>query len=337
MSANVTVISENNKTIAESRLISITNIQPSSTGGSSETPTSIKTKYESNADTNAFTDAEKTNLANQSGTNTGDQDISGIATNAAAIYALSAGKQDALDTVTQAEAEAGTSTIEKLWTPERVKQAINALASSPDEFLDTLFRIVDDVSGFKQIFSTNTLTANRTLTVPDFDFDFSVHFDGTGLVRTNNLVIDGGEVKDANMFMSGVTLTISASGYNSLPSRPIALRGDRFYFQNPSSVIYGEIIPSASGFDLRSNFTGIRILSEMSDAYTESAGTIVDNVNVTSKDIISFRSASSEVAKIDASGGATISTLNISNIPTSSSGLSSGDVWNDAGTLKIVT
>lgn len=44
-----------------------------------------------------------------------------------------------------------------------------------------------------------------------------------------------------------------------------------------------------------------------------------------------------QVAKIDASGRATISTLNISNIPTSSSGLSSGDVWNDAGTLKIVT
>jgi len=40
--------------------------------GATETAESIKTKYESNADTNAFTDAEKTNLANQSGTNTGD-------------------------------------------------------------------------------------------------------------------------------------------------------------------------------------------------------------------------------------------------------------------------
>lgn len=39
----------------------------------------IKTLYESNSDTNAFTDAEKTNLGNQSGTNTGDQDLSGLA------------------------------------------------------------------------------------------------------------------------------------------------------------------------------------------------------------------------------------------------------------------
>ena len=43
-----------------------------------ETPATIKTKYESNPDTNAFTDAEKTNLSNQSGTNTNDETTSTI-------------------------------------------------------------------------------------------------------------------------------------------------------------------------------------------------------------------------------------------------------------------
>lgn len=38
-----------------------------------QTDSEIKTQYENNADTNAFTDAEKTLLSNQSGTNTGDQ------------------------------------------------------------------------------------------------------------------------------------------------------------------------------------------------------------------------------------------------------------------------
>jgi len=33
----------------------------------------------------------------------------------------------------------------------------------------------------------------------------------------------------------------------------------------------------------------------------------------------------------------TIKTLNISEIPTSSAGLSSGDVWSNAGVLTIVT
>ena len=38
-----------------------------------ETPATIKTKYESNPDTNNFNDIAKQNLANQSGTNTGDE------------------------------------------------------------------------------------------------------------------------------------------------------------------------------------------------------------------------------------------------------------------------
>jgi len=45
-----------------------------------ETPASIKSKYESNPDTNAFTDAEKLNLSNQSGTNTGDETAGTIKT-----------------------------------------------------------------------------------------------------------------------------------------------------------------------------------------------------------------------------------------------------------------
>lgn len=47
-------------------------------GGTSMTNAQVKTAYEANANTNAFTDAEKTKLAQQSGTNTGDQDLSGL-------------------------------------------------------------------------------------------------------------------------------------------------------------------------------------------------------------------------------------------------------------------
>jgi hypothetical protein len=37
------------------------------------------------------------------------------------------------------------------------------------------------------------------------------------------------------------------------------------------------------------------------------------------------------------SGSKAISGLNIANIPTSATGLRSGDVWSDSGTLKIVS
>jgi len=71
-------------------------------------PTNAETKtaYEANADTNAFTDAEQTKLTG--------------------IEALAEVNPDV---VPQAEAEAGTATTERIWTAERVKQAIAALAS----------------------------------------------------------------------------------------------------------------------------------------------------------------------------------------------------------------
>ena len=52
----------------------------SNTNTGDETAGTIKTKYESNANTNAFTDAEKANLANQSNTNTGDETTLSIQT-----------------------------------------------------------------------------------------------------------------------------------------------------------------------------------------------------------------------------------------------------------------
>lgn len=58
------------------------------------TDAEIKTKYESNPDTNSFTDSEKTKLSNQSGVNSGDQDISGISVNASNITDLQNDKAD---------------------------------------------------------------------------------------------------------------------------------------------------------------------------------------------------------------------------------------------------
>lgn len=43
-----------------------------------QTNAEIKVAYEANADTNAFTDAEKSKVASTSGTNTGDQDLSNL-------------------------------------------------------------------------------------------------------------------------------------------------------------------------------------------------------------------------------------------------------------------
>jgi hypothetical protein len=101
----------------------------------------IKTSYESNADTNAFTDAEQTKLAGVETGATADQTGAEIKaayeaeadTNAftdaeqTKLAGIAAGAEVNPDVVPQAEAEAGTATTERIWTAERVAQAIAAL------------------------------------------------------------------------------------------------------------------------------------------------------------------------------------------------------------------
>lgn len=61
-----------------------------------------------------------------------------------------------------------------------------------------------------------------------------------------------------------------------------------------------------------------------------------------SGDYMSFTTAASEAMRIDSSGNVGIGTsspgskLSVVGLPTSSAGLSAGDIWNDGGTLKIV-
>lgn len=43
-----------------------------------------------------------------------------------------------------------------------------------------------------------------------------------------------------------------------------------------------------------------------------------------------------QLAQITEVGPVRVSTINISNLPTSATGLRTGDLWNDAGTVKIV-
>ena len=64
--------------VTDSEKVAIGNTSGTNTGD--ETPLSVKTKYESNANTNAFTDTEKTKVTNLSGTNTGDETTLSIQT-----------------------------------------------------------------------------------------------------------------------------------------------------------------------------------------------------------------------------------------------------------------
>lgn len=104
-----------------------------------QTNAEIKTAYEANVDTNEFSDAEQTKLAGIETSATADQTGAEIKT---AYEAEANAYTDTKDTklagiatgaevnpppISQADAEAGTATVEETFTAERVKQAIAAL------------------------------------------------------------------------------------------------------------------------------------------------------------------------------------------------------------------
>lgn len=75
------------------------------------TPASIKTQYESNSNTNAYTDAEKTQAALQTGTNTGDE------------VSASTTVKGIIEIATQTEVNTGSDTLRAI-TPSRLKSTL---------------------------------------------------------------------------------------------------------------------------------------------------------------------------------------------------------------------
>lgn len=94
--------------------------------GTTLTAAQVKILYESNPDTNAYTDAEKTKLSTIESNATADQ--TGVE--------IEAAYNGQVAIVAQVDAEAGTSTTVHRWTPERVKQAIEALGGGADLYYE---------------------------------------------------------------------------------------------------------------------------------------------------------------------------------------------------------
>lgn len=96
------------------------------------------------------------------------------------------------------------------------------------EFLDSVFRIVDSTSGYKQIFDTGNLTANRTITYPDFDFDFNSWFSSGGDLTvardSTSGVITLGTNGGAYIFRNGSNFVIKTNGQETFNFRSVETR-----------------------------------------------------------------------------------------------------------------
>ena len=101
------------------------------------TAASIKTQYESNADTNGVTDSEKTALGNLSGTNTGDEAAASL-TVAGIVELATVAETDAGTDATRAVTPAGLATIQADVDTNTAKVGYTALQAKTDVVNDSI-------------------------------------------------------------------------------------------------------------------------------------------------------------------------------------------------------
>lgn len=166
-------------------------------GGGADTPEQVKIKYESNPDTNAFTDADEAKLA-------GIED--GAQVNAAAV--------------SQAEAEAGTGTSLHSWTVQRVWQAIAAwwAASAMKTKLDGIAAGATVNSADATLLARANHTGTQTASTISDLTEVTQDMVGTMIVAGTNVSV---------VYDDGAgTLTISAGGGGSGMTNPMTTAGD---------------------------------------------------------------------------------------------------------------
>jgi hypothetical protein len=180
------------------------------------TGSEISTALYAESDTNKFTDAWLTKLTNIETAATADQTDAEIETAYNAQVTV----------VTQVEAETGTSTAVRRWTPERVKQAIVALGGGGGggglavEFKTASFTAV---AGKKYKIDTTTATGDVTVTLPAGSDGNNIAIQDTGHnASVNNIIINpnGAETIDGTTTFvidqneGDVDLGYKASGTN---------------------------------------------------------------------------------------------------------------------------
>lgn len=170
-------------------------------GGAADLNAAVKQRYEANSNTNAYDDAAVTKLA-------------GIETNATADQSdaeIETAYNNQVAAASQVEAEAGTETAIRRFSPERLKQAIEALApASGTVWSDPVdANVVPDGDGTRNLGSST----NRYANVHTDSLDLNGNtFDGTVLAAPSADAIAGYDFSASTNIYYDPTNGIETSG-----------------------------------------------------------------------------------------------------------------------------
>lgn len=179
----------------------------------------------------------------------------------------------------------------------------NSLSSGYLEIFDntdSFFRVVDDTVLIASN-NTNGFKVGSTYVNSFFKVDCSNGQTTINILNTQNIKTEANQVK--------------------------VLAGSITFFNSSNILGFQQAIETK-----RTSFSGSNAgITSIID--NDNAGLVIDAENYK---IQSYRYLNSELAYIDGNGKYFGSSLNLNNVPTSTTGLVSGDIWNDSGILKIV-
>jgi hypothetical protein len=173
----------------------ILNVENGSTADQSDAE--IKTAYENNADTNAFTDAEQTIVSTQSGTNTGDEAVADLTTQGI-VELATVSETDTGTDATRAVTPAGLANIQSAVTANTAKVSnVNHTGEVTGSTTLTIAAVVVDVDNI--VAASNILIGSVAFII-----------DGGGSVITTG--IKGDLVVDFDCTIDSVTMLADVSG-----------------------------------------------------------------------------------------------------------------------------
>jgi len=176
----------------------------------------IKTAYENNSDTNAYTDAEQTKVGNLSGTNTGDQtitltgDVTGSGTGS---FAGTIKDDVALGGNPTTTTQSASNNTTRIATTAYVDAQVATVVDSAPAALNTLNELADALGDDANYATTTATSIGTKLPKAGGEMTGNITMSGTETVDGRDLSVDGAKLDliDASADVTDAT-TVAAAG-----------------------------------------------------------------------------------------------------------------------------
>ena len=200
--------------LTKAQTLTMLNVEDGATGD--QTAAEIKTAYESNSDTNEYSDAEQTKVSNLSGTNTGDQtitltgDVTGSGTGS---FAGTIKDDVALGGNPTTTTQSASNNTTRIATTAYVDAQVATVVDSAPGTLDTLNELAEALGDDDNYATTTATSIGTKLSKAGGEMTGNITMSGTETVDGRDLSVDGAKLDliDASADVTDAT-TVAAAG-----------------------------------------------------------------------------------------------------------------------------